>query len=148
MHGINAGSRLLSAAHAHGAVPDARDDLPTTPTEVGILSVCFIAGVLTDHESPAARTTWMAFSPRECWEIVYVLLVARANSDEQALRKVASVMGVKYSDRFVFGTMDGVQFSAFTEGFNIYDALPRMVVYVSPGSRKAASEDVVTPKNP
>lgn len=134
---------------AHGVMPDARDDPLATPTEMGVLSVYLMVGVLANNErsGPAARTGWMTFSRGGCWEIVHFLLVARAISDEQALRKVASVMGVQYSDRFVFGTMDGVQFSTFAESFNIYDALPRMVVYVSPRSRKAASKGVVTPKN-
>lgn len=59
----------------------------------------------------------------------------RACRCSQAFNKVALEMGLKHSGDLVFGTMDGTRFSGFAESVDIFDGLPRVVVFVSTDPR-------------
>lgn len=60
----------------------------------------------------------------------------------QAFGRVAAGMGLKHSDKLVFGIMDGIRLSGFAETVNIYDGFPRMIVFVSSIPRNLTSKAV------
>lgn len=48
----------------------------------------------------------------------------------QAFGNVAAGLGLKHSDKLIFGTLNGVKLAGFAETFNVYQGLPRLVVLV------------------
>lgn len=71
-------------------------------------------------------------------------LCASTSYRGQSLAEAAADLGIRLSDRLIFGTINGVKFAGYAESLNIFEDLPRLVVQVRGRGRQRGQGDVLS----